>query len=138
MPSKYAARIAQAFTATDPSVKIRRDQKNDIGSEKNIFTGGVGTISPQLADMIGYGRQSGNRVATIGKIASSRLHFYSGSSDAKELSLWNHRCEGIKMGLRPSQCKFPVHDVGEAEFEIAQCFDFPNPVHLNSTMGTLK
>ncbi|KAH9032524.1 hypothetical protein EDB84DRAFT_1490851, partial [Lactarius hengduanensis] len=25
-PNKYAARIAQAFTATDPSVKIRRDE----------------------------------------------------------------------------------------------------------------
>jgi len=54
-PSKYAARIAQAFTATDPSVKIRRDQweeQDDIGPEDNVFTDGVGTISPQLADMI--------------------------------------------------------------------------------------
>src|SRR6266852_4395963 len=43
----------------------------------------------------------------------------------------DHRIQGIKMRLRESQCKFPVHDVDEAEFEIARSFDYPNPVHLN-------
>jgi len=43
----------------------------------------------------------------------------------------DHRLQGIKMRLRESQCKFPVHDVDEPEFEIAQSFDYPNPVHLN-------
>lgn len=50
-PSKWAARIAQAFTATDPSVKIRRGQweeQDDLGPHTN----GVGTISLELADMI--------------------------------------------------------------------------------------
>jgi hypothetical protein len=54
-PSKYAARLAQAFTATDPSVRIRRDQWDtipDIGDSDNPFTDGVGTISRQLGDMI--------------------------------------------------------------------------------------
>jgi RNA-dependent RNA polymerase len=55
-PSKYAARLAQAFTATDPSVRIRRDQWDedlpDIGPEKQPFTDGCGTISPDLADQI--------------------------------------------------------------------------------------
>ena len=37
----------------------------------------------------------------------------------------------IKMRLPESQCKFPVHDVDEAEFEIARSFNYPNPVHLN-------
>ena len=43
----------------------------------------------------------------------------------------DHQLEGIKMRLRESQRKFPVHDVEEAEFEIARSFDYPNPVHLN-------
>jgi len=43
------ARIAQAFTATDRSVKIRH---KEWALEKNEFTDGVGTISPKLADMI--------------------------------------------------------------------------------------
>lgn len=54
-PSKYAARIAQAFTATDPSVDITRDQweeMDDLGTEPYIFTDGVGTISKELGDMI--------------------------------------------------------------------------------------
>jgi RNA-dependent RNA polymerase len=54
-PSKYAARIAQAFTATDPSVKIRREdlsEIDDIGQEPYLFTDGVGTISRQLGAMI--------------------------------------------------------------------------------------
>ncbi len=54
-PSKYAARMAQAFTATDPSVRISRDQweeVEDMGAEPYLFTDGVGTISSQLGDMI--------------------------------------------------------------------------------------
>lgn len=54
-PSKYAARIAQAFTATDPSVTIKRSQWEeipDLGVEPYLFTDGVGTISPKLGDMI--------------------------------------------------------------------------------------
>ena len=54
-PSKYAARLAQAFTATDPSVTIRRNEWEevpDLGSEPYLFTDGVGTISQKLADRI--------------------------------------------------------------------------------------
>ena len=54
-PSKYAARIAQAFTATDPSVRISRDQWEevpDLGEKPYEYTDGVGTISPELGDMI--------------------------------------------------------------------------------------
>lgn len=54
-PSKYAARIAQAFTATDPSVKISRDQWEeipDLGDEPYLFTDGVGTISEELGKRI--------------------------------------------------------------------------------------
>ena len=54
-PSKYAARLAQAFTATDPSVKITRDQwhvVSDLGTKPYQFTDGVGSISKELGDMI--------------------------------------------------------------------------------------
>ncbi len=54
-PSKYAARMAQAFTATDPSVEIRRyqwEEINDLGTGSYLHTDGVGTVSPQLASMI--------------------------------------------------------------------------------------
>jgi hypothetical protein len=62
-PSKYAARMAQAFTATDPSVTIRRDEWDVIPDIKIFadsvkspdgvnFTDGVGTISRELSDRI--------------------------------------------------------------------------------------
>ncbi len=54
-PSKLAARIGQAFTATDPSVRILRDQWEeipDIGMTPHIHTDGAGTISQSLADEI--------------------------------------------------------------------------------------
>jgi hypothetical protein len=54
-PSKYAARIAQAFTATDPSVRITRNQweeVEDLGTKPYYFTDGVGTISQELGDRI--------------------------------------------------------------------------------------
>ena len=55
IPSKYAARIAQAFSGTDPSVRIKRDQWEvvpDIGTEPHLHTDGQGTISPGLRDLI--------------------------------------------------------------------------------------
>lgn len=66
-PSKYAARLAQAFTATDPSVKINinhMEEIDDITSQtmvdidgelkevKYTFTDGVGTISESLGNEI--------------------------------------------------------------------------------------
>jgi len=51
-PSKFAARLAQAFTATDHSVFIRSaewEEVPDLGAEPWWFTDGVGTISRKLA-----------------------------------------------------------------------------------------
>ena len=56
VPSKYAARIAQAFSSTDPSVRITRDQwddeLDDLGVDPYLHTDGQGIISKQLRDMI--------------------------------------------------------------------------------------
>jgi RNA-dependent RNA polymerase len=59
-PSKLAARIAQAFTATDPSVTLLRHQWEEMddikttmkNGEMSCHTDGVGTISSELRDMI--------------------------------------------------------------------------------------
>jgi RNA-dependent RNA polymerase len=81
-PSKYAARLAQAFTATDPSVKIRRDEweeVSDLGSEPYLFTDGVGTISQQLADRIFKELTIGRREIPMTPSAVSRAYFLSSS-----------------------------------------------------------
>ncbi len=55
-PSKYAARIAQAFSGTDPSYKIRAGQwtegVEDLGNSPYEFTDGQGSISIELRDRI--------------------------------------------------------------------------------------
>jgi RNA-dependent RNA polymerase len=128
MPGKYAAGIAQAFTATVPSVRIRRDQweeQDDLGNH----TDGVGTISPQLADMIWEERCNASRKAMEHRVKPSAYQFrFLGY---KGVVVVDHRLQGIKMRLRSSQRKFPVQSVEEAEFEIARSFDYPNPAHLN-------
>jgi RNA-dependent RNA polymerase len=136
MPSKYAARIAQAFTATDASVKIHRDQweeqddlTNQTDGVETIFTDGVGTISPQLADMIWEAKCKASRRVREHRVKPSAYQFrFLGY---KGVVVVDHNLQGIKMRLRESQRKFPVHDIEWAEFEIARSFDYPNPVHLN-------
>ena len=130
MPSKYAARIAQAFTATDPSVKIRRDQWEQQ-AEIGVHTDGVGTISRELAAMIWEAKCKASGDGRADRVQPSAYQFrFLGY---KGVAVVDHRLEGIKMRLRDSQCKFPAHsdDEVEAEFEIARAFDYPNPVHLN-------
>jgi RNA-dependent RNA polymerase len=123
MPSKYAARIAQAFTATDPSVKILSGQWEEQ-PDLDEHTDGVGTISPLLRDMIWEVLRKGeNRVPP--SVFQFRFLGYKG------VVVVDHRLPGIKMRLRKSQRKFTVPDVDEAELEVARSFDYPNPVHLN-------
>lgn len=129
-PSKYAARIAQAFTATDPSVKILRSQWEEQ-PELGPHTDGVGTISTELSDMIWNAKckVSGIEPKDSDRVQPSAYQFrFLGY---KGVVVVDSRLEGIKMRLRDSQCKFPVVDDEEAEFEIARAFDYPNPVHLN-------
>ena len=45
-------------------------------------------------------------------------------------NLVDHHLQGIEMRLWESQRKFPVHDVEEAEFEIARSFDYPTTTPL--------
>lgn len=62
LPSKLGARLAQAFTTTEPSVELKQNQIefiDDIKVEKPLsstaateFTDGYGCISPELADEI--------------------------------------------------------------------------------------
>ncbi|KAH8998323.1 RdRP-domain-containing protein [Lactarius hatsudake] len=127
-PSKYAARIAQAFTATDPSTKIYRDQW-EKQPELGPHTDGVGTISPELAAKIWEAKckASGNTRGDRVEPSAYQFRFLG----YKGVVVVDHRLEGIKMRLRDSQHKFPVHNIEEAEFEIARTFDYPNPAYLN-------
>ncbi|THH12039.1 hypothetical protein EW146_g7842 [Bondarzewia mesenterica] len=131
-PSKYAARIAQAFTATDPSVKIRMDQWEempDLGPEKYLHTDGVGTVSPELADMIWEKLRDNRHDTSLNRVKPSafQIRFLG----YKGIVVVDDRLEGVKMRLRPSMRKFIVSGTQEADIEIARAFDRPNLSHLN-------
>ncbi|KAI9428733.1 RdRP-domain-containing protein [Lactarius indigo] len=127
-PSKYAARIAQAFTATEPSVKIGHEEWEEQ-PELGPHTDGVGTISPELAAKIWAAKCNASGYVRGDRVEPSAYQFrFLGY---KGVVVVDHRLEGIKMRLRQSQCKFPALDDEKAEFEIARAFDYPNPVHLN-------
>ncbi|KAA1469188.1 RdRP-domain-containing protein [Dentipellis sp. KUC8613] len=132
-PSKYAARIAQAFTATEPSVEITRDQWEegvpDLGQPPYLHTDGVGTISTELGDIIWAElcrTKSGGRSNRLTPSAYQiRFLGYKGVVAVDE------RLTGIKMRLRPSMKKFMDLGVSKARIEIARSFEYPNKSYLN-------
>ncbi|EKM55297.1 uncharacterized protein PHACADRAFT_173398 [Phanerochaete carnosa HHB-10118-sp] len=131
-PSKYAARIAQAFTATDPSVEITRDQweqMDDLGEEPYLFTDGVGTISSELGDMIWEALCSARDDSYRKNIKPSayQIRFLG----YKGMVAVDGRLKGVKMRLRPSMNKFEGPAEETATIEIARAFERPNTCYLN-------
>ncbi|KAJ7172136.1 RNA dependent RNA polymerase-domain-containing protein [Mycena filopes] len=147
-PSKYAARLAQAFTATDPSVKNTRNQWEEVpdlivpGHEtdekihsKYVYTDGVGTISRTLGDKIWQALCEARHTTGANTIRPSayqiRFLGYKGVVSV-DPELENHP-EGILMRLRPSMRKFDSDELKamSAEIEIAMAFEKPNMAYLN-------
>ncbi|KAG6376279.1 RNA dependent RNA polymerase-domain-containing protein [Boletus reticuloceps] len=131
-PSKYGARMAQAFSATDPSVRIGRDQWSEIPDieENGInFTDGVGTISPGLAQLIHMALCKDNPALLVNSIVPSayQIRFLG----CKGVVSVDPRLEGIHMCIRPSMNKFEVPGEEYGTIEIARAIGKPNIPHLN-------
>ncbi|KAI6002488.1 RNA dependent RNA polymerase-domain-containing protein [Pisolithus orientalis] len=131
-PSKYGARIGQAFTATDPSVELHKSQwseMSDIQQNGIVFTDGIGTISQELAALIwqalceNYSDGGANAVQPT----AYQIRFLG----YKGMVVVDPFLEGIHMRLRKSMRKFDVQGKDYAEIEIASAFTEPKPVHLN-------
>ncbi|KAG7092804.1 hypothetical protein E1B28_009121 [Marasmius oreades] len=166
-PSKYAARIAQAFTATDPSVKIQRDEweiVDDLGDEPYLFTDGVGTIAESLADEIWAAlcKARGNDPTRIGRPSAYQIRFL-GFKGMVVVDKQLDKMDGkIRMRLRPSMRKFGKRAFGtgrkapaqqqiqhdeehwhqhseleSADIEIARSFERPNSSYLNRPLVTI-
>ncbi|KAI0649133.1 RdRP-domain-containing protein [Trametes meyenii] len=132
IPSKYAARIAQAFSATDPSVRITRNQwdddMEDLGTEPYWHTDGQGTISPGLRDKIWdvLVKAQPNKASLTLKPSAFQIRFLG----FKGVVVVDETLEGVYMRLRPTMNKFKAHDEEEAEIEIAKAFVFPGTARL--------
>ncbi|KAI6013327.1 RNA dependent RNA polymerase-domain-containing protein [Pisolithus microcarpus] len=137
-PSKYGARMAQAFTATDPSVRLHSSQWSeipDIEERGIVFTDGVGTISQGVADWIwqtlceNYSDRGGNAVQPTAY--QIRFLGYKGMVSVDPY------LEGIHMCLRPSMRKFDVPGMDYADIEIASSFHKPKMPKLNRPLITV-
>nr|KAF9074881.1 RNA dependent RNA polymerase-domain-containing protein [Rhodocollybia butyracea] len=135
-PSKYAARLAQAFTATESSVKIRKGEWEiipDMGKEPYLHTDGVGTISEGLGDEIWevLCRARLNRGERAIKPSAYQIRFL-GSKGVVVVDRQLDRTPGnIRMRIRPSMRKFENSSVEEADIEIALAFEAPMAAYFN-------
>ncbi|KAI9062979.1 RdRP-domain-containing protein [Trametes sanguinea] len=131
-PARYAARISQAFTATDASISVDVGQIMAGGDIKDpsgmyAFTDGVGTISPDLAKEIWRAlqerRRRGRRDRTYPRAYQIR---FQGS---KGMLSVDYTLSGRAILLRPSMVKFEApHSL---TVEIARAFDKPGMYYLN-------
>ncbi|KAG2067060.1 RdRP-domain-containing protein, partial [Suillus decipiens] len=137
-PSKYAARMAQAFTATDSSVKIHRSQWSempDIVENGVMFSDGVGTVSDELGNLIWQtlcdARRDGGAHAV--KPSAYQIRFLG----FKGVVAVDKQLEGIQLCLRESMNKFKDHGEEYAMIEIARPVVKPNTPHLNRPLITV-
>ncbi|KAG9307946.1 RNA dependent RNA polymerase-domain-containing protein [Chiua virens] len=138
-PSKYGARMAQAFSATDPSVRVGKDQwsriPDIIDSNGTNFTDGVGTISPGLADRIWAALCEDNPSLSLRSVVPSayQIRFLG----CKGVVSVDKRLEGVHMCLRDSMIKFEVPWEDYGTIEIANYFGRPGIPYLNRPLVML-
>lgn len=131
-PARYAARLSQAFTATDASVSVEAEEifvVKDISTldGKYCFTDGVGTISKDLAREIWAKLKATKRRArrTQGFPRAFQVRFMG----SKGMLSVDHNLPGRAITLRPSMVKFEAPE--SREIEIARAFDRPGAYFLN-------
>ncbi|KAJ7225794.1 RNA-directed RNA polymerase 2 [Mycena pura] len=129
-PARYAARISQAFTATDSTtVKVEEiiyleDITNWSGEYH--FTDGVGTMSLELAEDIWQQlRATRRRRRTNDSPRAYQIRFQG----CKGMLSVDYRLKGHVFCLRPSMIKFNAPH--STTVEIAKAFDKPGGYYLN-------
>ncbi|KAK1223808.1 hypothetical protein PQX77_013332 [Marasmius sp. AFHP31] len=130
-PARYAARISQAFTATDATLvevdEIIYGKDIQTEDEEYTFTDGVGTMSRELSRAIwkelkGAKRRSRKNRA---KVAAYQIRLMG----SKGMLSVDYRLQGMMLLLRPSMIKFQAPD--SRQIEIARAFDRPGMYYLN-------
>ncbi|EIW76361.1 RdRP-domain-containing protein, partial [Coniophora puteana RWD-64-598 SS2] len=132
VPQCTKASFQQAFSATQPSIKVSKDQiveipditgpHNNPARPPHVFTDGIGTISPKLRD----------RICEALSISTKPDAFQVRCAGLKGVFVVDHQLEGKIMCPRPSMKKFlPLDESEDAEIEIVRAFDKPGRSFLN-------
>ncbi|KAK7031202.1 hypothetical protein VNI00_013618 [Paramarasmius palmivorus] len=135
-PARYAARISQGFTATDPTTTEVRNIVTDLPDivstdekgQKWVHTDGVGTMSPDFAKSIHGERQSRRRgrKRPLSEYPRALQIRWMGS---KGMLSVDYTLTGKTVCLRPSMVKFS--GAPSNRIEIAKVFDKPGTFFLN-------
>ncbi|KAF9478036.1 RNA-dependent RNA polymerase [Pholiota conissans] len=131
-PARYAARISQAFTATD-AVEVEVEEIlliDDIltADQKYVFTDGVGTMSPEIAGEIwSQLRRTKRRGRALKKSAPSAYQIRL--MGTKGMLSTDYKLRGLAICTRPSMTKFEASRW--TTIEIARAFDRPGIYYLN-------
>ncbi|GAA5898266.1 hypothetical protein JCM6882_000114 [Rhodosporidiobolus microsporus] len=129
IPARYMARIAQAFTATQPTLNLTPDQVGFIGdiasSTGSVFTDGVGKISAALAEEVDQ-ILSARRPRKKNRVKSTCYQIRLGG--IKGMLSIDPLLTGKVVQFRPSQRKF---DSFSRSLDIAGTFEGPLPCYLN-------
>ncbi|KAF9821946.1 hypothetical protein IEO21_00376 [Rhodonia placenta] len=131
-PARYAARISQAFTATDSSISVELEEVfYDLDIKDNTgqycFTDGVGRISSALARAISSELRAKKRRARRAR-TYTRL-FQIRFMGSKGMLSVDYQLSDRSIFLRPSMIKFDAPD--SLNVEIARAFDKPGKYYLN-------
>lgn len=138
-PARYAARMSQAFSATDPSITLEAEEIVNIrdieghaeNGETITFTDGVGTMSRDTAERIGRAlaqhREQKRRARHRGLLEHCALQVRIGGS--KGMLSVDYKSTDSAICLRPSMMKFDAPD--SLEIEVAGTFERPGPMYLN-------
>ncbi|VDC02952.1 unnamed protein product [Peniophora sp. CBMAI 1063] len=130
-PARYAARISQAFTATDQATveveEVEYIRDVETADRKYCFTDGVGTISLELARKIWADLQATRK--RVRRSRGSPRAYQVRFQGSKGMLSVDYRLRGSVINLRPSMKKFEAPD--GLYVEIARAFDSPGAYYLN-------
>ncbi|EPQ61109.1 RdRP-domain-containing protein [Gloeophyllum trabeum ATCC 11539] len=137
-PARLAARWAQAFSTSDPSVTLDDSQirqiDDKIAQDGTCFTDGCGTISTEsLREVWTHMRRSQGKLSGLPKPPPSCLQFRHGGY--KGVLVEDNRLEGKVVCFRPSQRKFNAPAGGT--LDITATSTRPIPMFLNRPMIVL-
>jgi RNA-dependent RNA polymerase len=130
-PARYAARISQAFTSTDPTVTVVESIRTNLPDiikqdpatlEYWNHTDGVGTMSPEFARSI-YEERMRNKKGRKREIVDYPRALQIRFMGSKGMLSVDHRLVGKTVCLRPSMIKFA--GTKSNKIEIAKVFDRP-------------
>lgn len=138
-PARYAARISQAFSATDPSITLEAEEiinGRDIESFNEegdviLFTDGVGTMSRDTAERIGIAlaENRAHRRNARHRKPLEQCAYQVRIGGSKGMLSVDWRFNDSAICLRPSMTKFDAPD--SRDIEIAGTFERTGLTYLN-------